>query len=197
MKQVDCRGSEPGQDLECFREYLMLLARLHLPRRLQAKVDLSGVVQQALWEASRDMTSCRATEEQGKLAWLRSILAHHLGDEMRRFRTAARDVGREESIEDALDDSAARLDAWLVSQQTSPSQQAIRKERLLDLARALNQLPEDQRTAVELRYLRRLPVSGIMVEMGRTQSAVAGLLARGLKRLRQLLGACPNEVRPL
>ena len=39
--------------LERFRAYLQLLARLHLDRRLQGKVDLSGVMQQTLWEAHR------------------------------------------------------------------------------------------------------------------------------------------------
>ncbi len=165
----------------------MLLARLQVPPRLQAKVDVSGVVQQTLLAASQGAAQCRATDERGRLAWLRGILAHQLGGEIRRFQTAARDVGREESIERGLEDSAARFDAWLAAGQTSPSEQAIRKEQLLDLARALQQLPEDQRMAVELRYLRGLAVSEMVAEMGRTRSAVAGLLARGLKRLRQLL----------
>src|SRR5262245_42659090 len=39
--------------LERFRAYLQLLARLHLDPRLKGKVDLSGVVQQTLWEGHR------------------------------------------------------------------------------------------------------------------------------------------------
>ncbi len=49
---------------------------------------------------------------------------------------------------------------------------------------AMAELPEDQRTALELRHLRGLTVPEVCREMGRSLPAVSGLLHRGLKTLR-------------
>src|SRR5205823_3275559 len=91
------------------------------------------------------------------------------------------------TLEADLDQSSARLEAWLAAQQASPSEQAIRQEQLFQLADALADLPEDQRTAVELHYLRDAPLAEIAATMQRSEPSVAGLLRRGLDKLRGLL----------
>jgi RNA polymerase sigma-70 factor (ECF subfamily) len=48
-------------------------------------------------------------------------------------------------------------------------------------------LPDDQRLAVELHHLRDTPVAEIAAHLGRTEASVAGLLRRGLQKLRELL----------
>jgi RNA polymerase sigma-70 factor, ECF subfamily len=63
-------------------------------------------------------------------------------------------------------------------------------EGLLRLANALARLPKDERTAVELRYLQEepMPLAQIAQHLGRPSAkAVAGLLARGLEKMRRLL----------
>jgi RNA polymerase sigma factor (sigma-70 family) len=86
-----------------------------------------------------------------------------------------------------LHESSSRLEAWLAADQSSPSERAARHEELLRLAEALAHLPEDQRRAVELHHLLRLSVEEVARELGRSESAVGGLLRRGLKRLRELM----------
>jgi RNA polymerase sigma-70 factor (ECF subfamily) len=184
---MDHQATGSGRDLERFREYLALLARLQLDPRWQGKVDLSGVVQQTLAEAHRDIDRFDRWNDTQKAGWLRAALAHNLTDEVRKLRTAGRDVARERSLQDALEQSSARLDTWLAADQTSPSQRAIRQERALRLAEALGHLPPDQREAVELHHLRGLAVAEVARQIGRSPGAVGALLARGLKGLRQRL----------
>src|SRR5262249_40440339 len=119
-------ASDPlqAQDLERFRAYLNLLARLEVAPRLRDKVDLSGVVQQTLLEAHEGLKqhSRRACTEAETAAWLRAILSHNLADVLRKLVARKRDVRREWSLEAALDQSASRLEQWLAADQPSPSQ---------------------------------------------------------------------------
>jgi RNA polymerase sigma-70 factor (ECF subfamily) len=173
--------------LEHYREYLRVLARLQLDARLQAKLDPSDLVQQTLLKAHEKRDQFRGTTEGEFTAWLRQILADQLAKGLRRYATGARDVGLEQSLQQSLSASSARLEAWLVDQAPQPSGQAAHNEELLRLSAALAQLPEDQRRAVELKHLKGLPASEVAAAMGKSTRAVAGLLLRGLKRLRQLL----------
>jgi len=173
--------------LECFRPYLHLLARSQMEPRFQGKLDLSGVVQQTLLEASRGLGQFRGQGEAQRAAWLRRILARNLTDELRKLRAEKRDPARERPLEDVLDQSAARLEAWLAARQSSPSQQAERQEQGLLLAAALAQLPTNQRRAVELHHLQGRSLLEVGEHLGCSKEAVAGLLHRALRKLREIL----------
>ena len=171
-----------------YRDYLRVLARLHLSSRLRAKLDESDIVQQTILHAHVHREQFRGATEPEWLGWLRAILANTLAAVIREFETAARDLDRERSLEAELEQSSARLGTLLAADQSSPSEGAVRGEELLRLARALGRLPEDQRRVVELHHLKGLSVAAVAAEMGRTRPAVVGLLFRGLKQLRALLG---------
>ena len=183
----DCRDTPlQAQNLERFRAYLGLLARLEIAPRLRDKVDLSGVVQQTLLEAHQGLNddSRGLKTEAETTAWLRSILSHNLADVLRKLKARKRDIRREWSLDKALDQSASRLEHWLTIDQSSPSQHAIRQEELLRMAETLALIPEGQRRAIELHHLQGWPLAEIATELETTKAAVAGLLHRGLKNLR-------------
>ncbi len=149
-----------------------------------ARIDLSGVVQQTLLEAHQAGRRGQAPP----LALLRRILANNLGDEIRKLTTGKRDLGREQSLEAALDASSARLEQWLAADQSSPSEQLDRQEQSLRLAQALADLPGAQREALVLQHWHGWSLAQIAAHLDRTHAAVAGLLKRGLQQLRTVLG---------
>jgi RNA polymerase sigma-70 factor (ECF subfamily) len=181
------QAADAGPELERFREYLHLLARLQLDARWQGKVDLSGLVQQTLLEAHHAWEQLRAWDAPRQAAWLRRALAHNLADEVRKLGTARRGGALERSLDQALEESSSRLEAWLADEQSSPGVRAERNEQLLALASALGRLAPDQRTAVELRHLHGGSLDEVARQMGRSKEATAKLVFRGLKRLRELL----------
>jgi RNA polymerase sigma-70 factor (ECF subfamily) len=178
---------DAGRVLEPFRKYLRVLAAVHLDPRLRGKLDPSDVVQQTLLRACVGFDQLRGREPGVVAAWLRKVLARTLSDAVRDLERAKRDVGRERSLERAVDESASGLEAWLAADQSSPSERADKNEQLLRLADALCGLPDDTREAVVLKHCRGWTLAEIAEHLGRTPAAVASLLHRGLKQLRELL----------
>jgi len=173
--------------LHRFHEYLTFVARLQTSGRSRAKLDVSGIVQQTLLEAHQAMQELASLSEDRQTAWLRQALANNLADEVRKLSTQKRDIRIEHSLDASLDQSMHRLQGLLPADQSSPSERAHQNEQLLCLAEAINQLPEAQRQAVELHHLLSLPLAEVAERLASTKPAVAGLLHRGLKKLRELM----------
>ena len=182
-------ADEPGLALERFRDYLRLLARLQLDPRLQGKLDPSDLVQLTLLKAHQAQDQFRGRTPAEQAAWLRQILANTLANAVRDLARAKRDVALERSLEAAVSDSSARLEAWLAAEQSSPSQQAERNEQMLRLTEALAELPELQREVLVLRHCQGWALADIAAHLGRSRAAVASLLRRGLGQLREHLHA--------
>ncbi|MFO0811506.1 MAG: sigma-70 family RNA polymerase sigma factor [Gemmataceae bacterium] len=171
--------------LERYRAYLLLLARRHIGHG--GRLEASDVVQQTLLAAHRQRGQFRGQTPAEEAAWLRRVLAGTLADAIRALGRGKRDISRERSVEAALDESSARLHDWLAAEQSSPSERTVRGEDFARLADALMALPDAQREAVTLRHLHGLPLAEIAARLGRGPAATAGLLKRGLARLRELL----------
>ncbi len=173
--------------VERFREYLCLLARTHLPPGRQSRVEASDIVQQTLLEAYEQRGQFRGNSDGELAAWLKQMLVHNLADALRGDERAKRDVRRERSLERAIEDSFSRAEGWLAANDASPSQQAICIEQLLRLAEEIAKLPDEQREAVVLHHLQGWSLAQLAGHLQRSEAAVAGLLRRGLKKLRELM----------
>jgi RNA polymerase sigma-70 factor (ECF subfamily) len=184
MESSEPAADKQSPDPEQFRSYLRLLARMQLPPRLAPKVDTSDVVQQTLIQAYQGLAGFRGGTEREMAGWLRRILANHLAHLVRDFGRQKRDAGRELPLAQILDESSARLEAWLAADQSSPSERAHRNDQLLRMAAGLETLPEEQREAVELHYCHGWTLAQIAEHLGKTPPSVAGLVHRGLLKLR-------------
>lgn len=171
-------ASETARRLEAYRSWLGFLARTDLGQALRGKVDVSGVVQVTLAEACQLLPGEAPEAEVAPL--LRRLLARNLADEIRKTRALKRGGGLDLPLEGDVVDEAP-----------SPESIAARVERLERLGSALERLPEGQREAIALHYLDDLPVAEVARRMGKTTSAVAGLLFRGLETLRSNLKETP------
>jgi RNA polymerase sigma-70 factor (ECF subfamily) len=173
--------------LEAYRDYLRLLARLQFPTVLRGKLDASDLVQETLLKAHQKMEQFRGRTEAELAAWLRRILLNHLAAGMRKFGPGAPACAQELSLGKGLEESSARLEAWLASDHSSPSERAVRHEELLRLSGVLSQVPENQRIALELKHLLGWSIEAIAGHLGVSKSAVGGLLRRGMAKLRELM----------
>jgi len=172
------------QPLERFRAYLRLLARIRFPIMLQAKIDPSDLVQQTLLNAHRAAEQFQGRTPAEQMAWLRRIFANTLANAVRDFTRERRDVGLEQSLQASLNESSARIEAWLASGHTPPVEIVERNEQLLFLADHMAELPELQREVLLLRYCEGWSLGAIADHLGRTRPSIASLLRRGLTELK-------------
>src|SRR5262245_26348041 len=74
-----------GPLLELYRNYLRLLARVEIGRRLQGKIDASDLVQETFLEAHRYFAQFQGTDEPQLIRWLRQILAAKVSNLVRHY----------------------------------------------------------------------------------------------------------------
>jgi RNA polymerase sigma-70 factor (ECF subfamily) len=101
--------------------------------------------------------------------------------------TRRRDLRREHTLGVDADQSSDALDQSLVAPQSSPSQQASRRERDCLLTKALAHLPDDYREVLVLHHLEECTFPEVARRMGRSLDSVKHLWTRALARLRQVL----------
>jgi RNA polymerase sigma-70 factor (ECF subfamily) len=178
-----------GRLLDTYRNYLTLLARLHIGQELQGKISASDVVQETCLQAHRSIGQFRGSTEAELLRWLRSIHASKLANLMRHYLgTQQRNLQRERRLEGDLDRSSSALAAVLARSDSSPSQRAMRREQSVVLADALEQLPDDYRQVILLHHVKGLNMGEVSRQLGTSRYEVEKLWMRALAALRRAMG---------
>jgi RNA polymerase sigma-70 factor (ECF subfamily) len=177
------------------RDRLRRMVEMRLDRRLQARIDASDVIQDAYLEVAMRLPEYLNNPELPLFLWLRLVVGerlatlhrHHLGTQMR-------DAGREVSLyREALPAaSSAALAAQLLGKQTSPTQAAVRAERMLRIQEALNTLDSLDREVLALRHFEQLTRAETAQVLGIAEAAAAKRYIRALKRLKDLLADTPG-----
>jgi len=185
-----------GRLLEQYRGFLLMLAHRYLSERLRRRIDPADIVQLTYLEAKRDLPSFRGETPAEFAGWLRGMLKNNVATAVtRHVTTQKRSVRREidPAPKGAGQDSVGGWIQQLPGSTTSPSGVAIREEAVMALLEALHQLPETQAEAIRLRYMEGLTLAEIVERLGKSDTAVAGLLKRGLQKLRTILNTddCP------
>ena len=176
-----------NQALEKYRAYLQTLTFIQIDPRLRRKFGWSDVILGTLTEASRTLESIEAMDPEDQRGLLRCMLVRNLYDEIDRWRAKGRDVGRERSLDEAAEQSSCRLRDWIIAEESTPSKKLMEQEGKLRVLAAMSQLPQREREALSLQYDHGWKLAQIAEYLGCTTNVVAGLQARGRKRLRKLL----------
>ena len=173
-----------GELLIRYRPYLRILAQRHMDAAIRVRLDPSDVVQQTSLEAHRGIDRFRGDSEGEWVAWVRKILENNAAQAIRRHLLTQKRSARREVYLDESNSAVHSVKGGLRSRENSPSKRALNSERSVKLALMLHNLPASQREAIRLRYLEGRSLKELAESLGRSETAVAGLLKRGLRNLR-------------
>ena len=197
------RGGDSGAVNELFtrhRNRLRRMIELRLDWRLQARLDASDVIQEAYLDVVRKLPDYLQQPNVPLFLWLRLVVGerlcalrrHHLGVHMR-------DAGREVSLyRHAMPAaSSTALAAQLLGRLTSPSNAAVRAERIIRVQEAINALEPIDREILSLRHCEQLSRAEAAVALGIEEAAAAQRYVRALKRLKSVLAEMPGGLEDL
>jgi RNA polymerase sigma-70 factor (ECF subfamily) len=177
------------------RERLCRMVEMRLDARLRARLDASDVIQDAFVDVVERLDDYLRDPNIPLFLWLRLVVGqrllklhrHHLGAQM---RDAAREVSLYHGSLPAA--SSAALAAQLLGKYTSPTQAAVRAERILRMQETLNSLDPVDRGIISLRHFEKLTAAEAAQVLGIEESAAVKRDFRALKRLKQVLADLPG-----
>lgn len=169
---------------------LMAFISRRLGDGLRKKVEVEDIFQEVSAEAIRTITP-EWPGEREPFSWLCHLSERKIVDAHRHhFEAQKRDAGKERALE-ARSPGGQEIGMvnMLVKSMTTPSAAFSRNAREARLHEALQQLKEDQREAVRLKYIENKPSKEIAEALGKSDAAIRVMLTRTMKQLHEIMEA--------
>jgi RNA polymerase sigma-70 factor (ECF subfamily) len=181
-----------GEALVKHRARLRRMIEARLDHRIRGRVDPSDVLQDGFVDVIAKLPTYLADPKISLFLWLRLVVGERLTKIHRdnlgaQMRNAGLEVSLYRGPMPAA--SSAALAAHLLGKVTSPTQAAVRAERLLRLQEALNGLDSLDREILSLRHFEELTHSEAARVLDIGEAAAAKRYIRALKRLKDVLPA--------
>ena len=192
------RGGDKRALVGLFQRYrgrLRRMIELRMDWRLQARLDASDVLQEAFLDVASRLEEYLREPKLSPFLWLRLCVGEELVNLHRRhLGTKMRDAGREVSLHRGAMPAASSsaLASMLVGRLTTPTQAAVRAERVARLQDALNTLEPIDREVLALRHFEQLSRTETAQVLGVSEDAAAKRYVRALKRLKEILVQMPG-----
>lgn len=178
------RAGEPHALTSLFERNLAPLVafiRARTGRAIAGRESASDIAQSVFREVLQDADRIELKGEGAFRNWLYMQATRKVLDRAKFHGRDRRDVAREVAIPEAGPGADALLGCYATI--ASPSRHAVAREELERFERAVQALPENQRDAVTMSRLMGLSYDQVAEQLGVSESAVRGLVARGLAAL--------------
>lgn len=176
----DPRPTELDAIVARYLPRLHAYVRLNMGDGLRAREASLDLVQSICREVLEERGKVQFEGEAPLISWLLTAATNKLRERVRFYGRQKRDVARETPADD--------LDLSVYQSLVTPSEDAVRREEVESLERALGKLQEDHREVIVLARIVELPHAEIARRMGRSETATRNLLGRALMKLAAELG---------
>lgn len=183
--------------LTVVRERLLAYIQRQLGAGLRRKVEPEDIFQETSAEALRSLDQIDFSQRD-PFSWLCHLAQRRIIDAHRHFFAAKkRAAGREVALQGGGGDSdQGGLINMLVASMTTPSAAFSRNVKQARVAEAIGELPEQQQTALRMRYVEGRPSKEIAEAIGKSDAAVRVMLTRAIKKLQDALGVAEPTPEP-
>jgi RNA polymerase sigma-70 factor (ECF subfamily) len=170
---------------------LVAFIRARSGRAIAARESAADIAQSVFREVLMDAERIELKGEAAFRNWLFMQATRKVLDRAKFHGRDRRDFGKEVAIPEAGPAADALLACY--ASIASPSHHAVAKEELERFESAVQKLPENQRDAVTMSRMVGLSYDQVAEQMGISESAVRGLVARGLAALSSSLDGDEEE----